>query len=114
MKEAKTGYPVVEKTSINYAITVTNEEMLKILRKDNELILEDDGKTLFDLLDALPYIIEVEYEGMFGPHIHIEFGVEDDTIKNWREILSILENYLKVVDDDEELEKHLPHYNHSP
>lgn len=67
------SYPIVEKTSVTYAVTITNEEMLKIHRRDNEEILEDDGKTLFDLLDELPYTSKVEYEGMFGPHIYIEF-----------------------------------------
>ncbi len=89
------SYPIVEKTSINYAVTVTNKEMLKIHRKDNEEILEDDGKTLFGLLDELPYTIKVEYEGMFGPHIHIELGIEDDTNKNWKEILKIITEYMK-------------------
>lgn len=94
MKEAKTGYPVVEKTSVNYAITVTVDEMIKIHRKDNELLLEDE-KTLFDLLDKLPYTIKVEYEGMFGPHIFVELGVEDDTNTHWREILKIITEYVK-------------------
>lgn len=89
---AKTGYPKVEKLTIKYRVEITTKEMLKVLDKDLERDLKD---TLYYQLQDLRYVITVDYDGHFGPYVFIEIAVIDDTNENWREILSIIENYLK-------------------
>jgi hypothetical protein len=94
--KAKTGYPMVEAYSTRYSIEITVKEMVKILDKDEEMIADAKyGKTLFNLLDDLPHITWVDYNGMFGPAIYIELEKEGDNNKTWKTILDIICNYIK-------------------
>jgi len=87
------SYLKVEKLSIKYCVGMTIAEMLKVIDKDVERF--DNEEQLYDRLVALDYIVKVEYNGMFGPYVFLEIAYEDDTSKNWREILGIIENYIK-------------------
>lgn len=93
MKEAKTGYPVVEAYAIKYSVNITAQEMLKILDWDRENFM--DSNQLFDKLKRLPYITEVDYEGMWGPYIYLELPKDQDTNEHWVEILKIITDYIK-------------------
>ena len=73
-----------ELVTVSYRINVLTENFFTIMDKDGEAIVNDE-KTLGDLLDALPYVDKVEYDGHFGPGIHIEIdvdGINGDTEKN--------------------------------
>lgn len=94
MKEAKTGYPVVESYSTKYSIEITIPEMFKILDKDEELIC-DDADTLSDLLLKLPHVTWVDYNGMFGPAIYLELEKEGDNNKTWKTIMDMICDYMK-------------------
>ena len=88
------SYAIVEAYSTKYSITITIPEMVKILDKDEEMIASD-GKTLFNLLDELPHVTWVDYDGMFGNYIYLEVEKEGDNNKTWRIIMGIIEEYIK-------------------
>ncbi len=90
-----------ELVTVSYRINVLTENFFTIMDKDGEAIVNDE-KTLGDLLDALPYIDKVEYDGHFGPGIYIEIDVDrinGDTEENWKEIKKVITDYIgtKVV-----------------
>lgn len=93
-----------EIVGITYAITITVDHFFEVMRKDGDAIVED-GKTLFNQLDALSYVDKVEYDGHFGPHIwldilyhnHDPVGITEKQM--WEEIERIITDYIGVKDN---------------
>ena len=86
-----------ELVTVSYRVNVLTENFFTIMDKDNEAIANDE-KTLGDLLDALPYIDKVEYNGMFGSAIYLDIDVDrmcnGDTPENWKEIKKVITDYI--------------------
>lgn len=93
MSEVKEGYPKVQVQHLRYTVEITVNEMLKVLDKDKKRFGTE--ATLYDQLYNLRTIIAIEYNGMFGPYIFLDIDKEDDTNKNWKEILEIITRYVK-------------------
>lgn len=84
-----------EQLAISYGIRVLLENFFAIEAKDSEAIL-DDEKTLCDLLEGLPYLERVEYNGHFGSNIFFDIDANEDTEENWKEIEKIITDYINV------------------
>jgi hypothetical protein len=64
-------------TSIHFNIEITKDALLKILEKDKEF--ENERKwayTLFNKLDRIDGVIDVNYDGHFGPNIHLRMDLD--------------------------------------
>ena len=87
-----------EQLAISYRIRVLLENFYTITDKDNEAIVNGE-KTLGDLLDDLPYLEKVDYNGHFGSNIFFDIDIDADTEKNWKEIKKVITDYIgtKVV-----------------
>lgn len=89
-----------EIVQIRYSITFTVEEFEKIIKKDDEEITEF-GHNLFSKLRNETGAEDIEYAGMFGPHLWFTLDKFDhlgrvtdleDEINN---IVDIIKNYIK-------------------
>ncbi len=78
-------------TSTKYCIEITKGQMLKVLNKDSEAL---DGH-LFELLDKMYGIDEVDYDGTFGPRIFVTVGKDADNKEMWDSIFETINEYIK-------------------
>ena len=77
---------VRDKLSTNYCIYLSKEEMLAILDHDKQ----QDGESLFDMLEAMAGVSEIEYTGLLGPRVFLTIDLEDDNRRTWRKIGDVL------------------------
>ena len=80
-------------TKISYSIPITEDQLDKIVEKDRER--QDGEKALYELLDKLEDVWDVDYDGHFGLYIYLAFSREPteeqvsavETIMNYLELL---------------------------
>ena len=82
-----------EPYKISFRIRVLLENFFTIEDKDGEAIVNDE-KTLGDLLEELPGISNVDYNGHFGSNIYLDLDVDDNTEENWNKIQKVIKNYI--------------------
>lgn len=73
-----------------FCIEITKEEMLKILRRDDNI----GGDSLFKRLDDLGDVTEIEYDAFFGPYIWFTIGTEYDFPYNHKLISKTIQTYI--------------------
>ena len=74
----------------HYAIRIEVEDMKRILALDRENLLE--GKTLHQLLMEIDHVMDVDYDGMWGPNIFVTIDVTMS--EDLKEINRIIESYI--------------------
>lgn len=63
-------------TSIHFNIEITKDALLRILARDKEFESERlFGNTLYNKLDRIDGVIDVNYDGHFGPNIHLRMDL---------------------------------------
>jgi len=84
-----------EPYKISFRIKVLLENFFEIEDKDSEAIVNDE-KTLADLLDELPFVSNVDYNGHFGSAIYLDMDIDADTEENWNKIQKIIKDYIRT------------------
>ena len=82
-----------EQTGISFWITLTVEDMLKLLKRDDSRTMMDD-ETLSCILLKLPGVRQVEYSGHFGAGIGISVDKEDFPSDGQRIVDQHIHDYL--------------------
>ena len=77
-------------TSTKYCVPYGLENYKKMI--DIEL---DEEKSLYELLDSIEGIVEVDYNGHFGPNIWIEVDSDYDNLVLWSRIDRILKKFVE-------------------
>ena len=77
-------------TSTKYVIAYGLENFIKM--SDIEL---DGEKSLYDQLDKIIGVLDVEYNGHFGPNIFIEVDSDFDNLLLWAKVDRILKRFVE-------------------
>jgi hypothetical protein len=75
------------KTATSYAVELTTKESV--------LVFSDS--ILYDRLNSLPGVRDIDYDGQFGPYILFTVCVEDDTPELHAEVLRICRKRLSEI-----------------
>jgi hypothetical protein len=86
---------VPEMTAANFAIEVTVDDFLAIIDEDKKRLMTKG--TLFDIIDRIPGVSDVEYNGHFGPCIFYKLDAERISEEGHAPILAAIAKYLSVA-----------------
>ena len=81
--------PVVTRRS--YRVEITVEEMVAILDRDARCF-----QSLFECLQSLDGVINVEYDGHFGPNVFYDVNDEDDG-PNHKRVMAVIKQRCKPL-----------------
>ena len=73
-----------------YSLKVSVDSMLYILRKD-----DTRSTGLYTKLMDVAGVLEVDYNGHFGPFIFIKITAKHDAPETWKRIFAIVNSYLE-------------------
>lgn len=63
----------------SYRLDITNAQMLALLDSEGFGIPAPKGGTLFDKLDKMPGVSDIEYNGHFGAAVYFTIDADDDS-----------------------------------
>ena len=83
----------IDVTKLQYCVTMEPEELLNIIAADEFRI--EHGDTLYHRLLKIEGVCDVEYNGMFGPHVwfSVDLGEEVNTEETKRTAFAEIVNY---------------------
>lgn len=86
-----------EVTVRKYCVEVSIEFFQALIAKDDAHIHEEgaDMITLCDRLNKVDGLVEVDYDGHFGPNLFFDVEAADDTPELWTKIEDIINDYLE-------------------
>ncbi len=82
-----------QKTSVHYCVDIDVEDLLKVIKLDDDNIATD-GRTLHDHLMNIDAVEEVDYDGMFGPHLFFKVDANRDNSHLWEFVEQVVNGYL--------------------
>ena len=82
-----------EITQRSYVVPVTARQFTRIEARDDRQLLARE--TLGELLDKLPGVRDIEYNGHFGSHIFFRVDAEDDTPSLHAQIVATIRHHAR-------------------
>ena len=81
----------LERTRTEYAVAVGVETFRVMTNSPKE---RDGNAELYDQLNKIPGVSNIEYNGHFGPAIYFRLDFDEDKPKRRRQILATIDTYL--------------------